>query len=472
MSKYNGFEMLEWMEMLKPILARHRDWHRREQYQTGLDIHAAVIAATTVCRPADWKGMLLEWPHVADDDRRQIAYTRDERMGEANRQTMTSVGKYLKRNFPTMSDHVLRDIVALHTPHNVEFKFLRTTPEMLHAIDTGPYSCMCSRYSGGSNDRWTHPQSVTYGHHPYEVYDPELGWHMAVAMEGNEVTGRALCMDKYYVRTYKAQGEHGSTTDERLDAWLQDQGYDKQRSWEYDTLFKHIPLQRRYFVAPYIDGGQYCVVIDTRGYLRLVDPNDLDNGDKYYECRNTSGTPTQETCNTGTAQCEDCNEWIDENDARTVGVSEDRCVCENCRDNNYTWAYTYRGRERYVPSDQVVYVGDNYYDTDYLSENNIVELADGDYACQDEACYIERLDEYHLLDDCVHCEHSNEYELSDDCKQLHDGEYAHEDDCWQCEHSHEWYLDDEAGIRYETECGKLVHIDHADEYAPTTTEGE
>ena len=125
-----------------------------------------------------------------------------------------------------------------------------------------------------------------------------------------------------------------------------------------------------------------------------------------------------------------------------------------------------------MPSDRAVYVSDNYYDTDYLSDNNIVELANGDYACQDDACYVERLDEYHLVDDCVHCEHSNEYELSDDCKQLHDGEYAHEDDCWQCEHSHEWYLDDEAGIRYETECGKTVHIDHADEYAPTTTEGE
>ena len=471
MSKYNGFEMLEWIEMLKPILRRHRSWHYREQYQTDHLMHPAVIAAVTVCRPADWKGMVLEWPHIADDDRRQIAYTRDERKGEENRQTMTSVGKYLKRHFPDMSDHVLRDIVALHTLHNVEFKLLRTMPEMLHAIDTGPYSCMCSRYSGGGNDRWTHSQSVTQGHHPYEVYDPEFGWHMAVAVEGNQVTGRALCMDKMYVRTYKAEGEHGSTTDERLDAWLQSQGYDKERSWDYDTRFKHIPLQRRYFVAPYIDGNQYCVAIDTRGWLRLVDPSNLDGGDEYYECRSTSGTPTKETVNTDTVICEDCDERMDEDDACSVDIYEDRTVCSCCRDNNWVWAYSIRGRERYVPSDRAVYVSDNYYDTDYLSENNIVELANGDYACEDDACYVERLDEYHPIDDCTHCEHSNVYELSDDCKQLHDGEYAHEDDCWQCEHSHEWYLDDDNASRYETECGKLVHIDHADEYAPTT-EGE
>ena len=471
MRKYNGFEMIEIMEQARRVVFHSRRWHRREQAETDFEYHAAVRAAIVVCRPADWHLLLLEWPHVADDDRAQIAYTRDERKGEENRQTMTSIGKYLRRHFPTMSDHVLRDIVALHTPSTVVFKFVHTTPEMLHAIDTGPYSCMCSRYSGGGNDRWTHPQSVTYGHHPYEVYDPELGWHMAIAMEGSDITGRALCIGNVYVRTYKACGEHGSSTDERLDAWLQAQGYRKQSSWDLDTLFKHIPLQRRYFVAPYIDGYKYHVVIDG-AHLRLVEPDDLDDGDEYYECRNTSGTPTQEKVHENTVQCEDCDEWIDEDDARTVGVSEDRCVCGDCRENNYTWAYTYRGRERYVPSDNVVYVSDNYYDTDHLSENSIVELANGDYAHQDDACYVERLDEWHLLDDCVHCEHSSEYELSDDCKQLHDGEYAHEDDCWQCEHSHEWYLDDDAGIRYETECGKLVHIDYANEYAPVTTQGE
>ena len=153
MSKYNGFEMLEIVEAARRIVYHTRLWHRREQQLTDFNYHAAVRAAISVCRPADWHLLLLEWPHIADDDHRQIAYTRDERKGEENRQTMTSVGKYLKRHFPDMSDHVLRDIVALHTPHNVEFKFLRTTAEMVHAVDTGPYSCMCARYAGGS-DRW------------------------------------------------------------------------------------------------------------------------------------------------------------------------------------------------------------------------------------------------------------------------------------------------------------------------------
>jgi hypothetical protein len=471
MTIYNGFDMIEIMEQAQRIVRYSRWWHRREQEQTGYEYHAAVRAAIVVCRPADWHRLLLEWPHIADDDRAQIAYTRNERKGCENEQTMCPVGKYLKRHFPTMPDHVLRDIVALHTPHNVKFKLLHTQQEMRDAVDHGPYSCMCARYAGG-DDRWTNPDSMTYGHHPYDVYDPALGWHMAVAMEGKEVTGRALCIGKMYVRTYKACGERGSTTDERLDAWLQSQGYAKERSWDYGTQFKHIPLPRRYFVAPYIDGNQYNVVIDTRGYLRLVDPSDLDDGDEYYECRSTSGTPTKETVNENQVRCEDCDEMIDEDDACTVGVSEDRCVCESCRDNNWTWAYSWRGRERYIPSDNAVYVNDNYYDTDYLSENGIVELTDGDYVHQEDACYINRLDEWHLSDDCVHCEHSDEHEISSDCVQLHDLEWAHMDDCWQCEHSGEYYLNDTEGIRYETECGKTVHIDYADEYAPVTTEGE
>jgi hypothetical protein len=158
-----------------------------------------------------------------------------------------------------------------------------------------------------------------------------------------------------------------------------------------------------------------------------------------------------------------------EDDACSVGVDEDRTVCSCCRDSNWTWAYTYRGRERYIPSDDAVDVNDNYYDTNHLSINNIVELADGDYAHTDDACYIARLDEWHLTDDCRYCEHSNAYELEHDCTQLHDGEWAHDDDCWQCEHSNEWYLDEVDSMI--TECGKKIHPAYAEHYI-TETEGE
>jgi hypothetical protein len=146
-------------------------------------------------------------------------------------------------------------------------------------------------------------------------------------------------------------------------------------------------------------------------------------------------------------------------------------VCEHCINHHYTRVIGRRGNSYYLhDSNTIISVGDEYYDADYLADNSIVELADGDYVHSDDACFVERLDEYHLTDDCVHCEHSDTYELARDCVQLADGEWAHEDDVWQCEHSNEHYLNDEEGIRYETECGKTVHIDHAHFYTPEQTE--
>jgi hypothetical protein len=474
MSKYNGFEMLEWMELLQVILQRSRPWHAREQRQTDWNMHPAVIAAVAVCRPADWKGMVLEWPHIADDDKRQIAYTRDERAGEADRQVMTSIGKYLKRHFPSMSDHVLRDITALHQPSGVEFKFLHTNAEMRDAVDKGPWSCMCARYHSGKEDFWTDPQSHTEGNHPYDIYDPELGWHLAIATEGNEVTGRAVCKDKLFVRSYKATGDTGSTTDERLDAWLFSKGYTKQVSWEYGTLFKHLPLRRYNFVAPYIDGGQYNVIVNTHNdTLELVDYTDLKEGDLYYSCRNTRGVPSQHEIeppeDENSVTCEDCDETFDGDDACYVGAYTDRCVCSDCRENNYTYAYTRGGNEEYIDNDHVIEVRGYYYHYDYLSSNGVVELHDGGYALQDDAIYIERVDGWFESDDCTYCESSGEHERSDDCHRLHDGEYAHEDDCWECEHSDEYYLN---SVDYMmTECGKRIHPAYAEHYI-TETEGE
>ena len=82
MRKYNGFEMLEIVDAARQVVYRTRPWHKREQLASDLMYHGAVHAALSVCRPADWHLLLLEWPHIADDDKRQIAYTRDERKGE------------------------------------------------------------------------------------------------------------------------------------------------------------------------------------------------------------------------------------------------------------------------------------------------------------------------------------------------------------------------------------------------------
>jgi hypothetical protein len=145
--------------------------------------------------------------------------------------------------------------------------------------------------------------------------------------------------------------------------------------------------------------------------------------------------------------CEDCGEGEHEDEVRWVGIHEDRCVCHNCIDN-YTYAYGRRGREYYVPDDEAVYVDGEYYDREYLSDNSIVELHDGDYCHHDNAAYIESEDAYYHVDsgDICYAEDSNQYELIENC--------------WQCDESGKWYTDDEDYVEID---GNKYHPDDAPE---------
>jgi hypothetical protein len=57
----------------------------------------------------------------------------------------------------------------------------------------------------------------------------------------------------------------------------------------------------------------------------------------------------------------------------------------------------------------------------------------------------------------------------DDCVQLANGDWALEENAWQCEHDEKWYLSDDV-TAFDTDCGKSVHPDHAHEYITTEEE--
>ena len=431
---------------LARILRRSRDWHHREQIRDKM--HPAIYEAIGHAPPDDWHQLVLEWPRQSAVDVSQIAYTRDDKYGEADRQLRVSVSKYLARHFSSLPSNIIRDISAKYV--NGKFKFVHTMAEMLDVIIRGPSSCM----GGKAADCFDH------NHHPYEAYDPALGWHMAVYQEADgSYSGRALCNGKMFVRTYRASSATYSQTDERMEAWLKEQGYAKSYDWSGCKL-KHIPVRNSCgFVAPYLDGN--CKGLTNN--MEIVDDCD---SDAMWRCDNTDGTADE----LGGRTCEDCGERIPEDDGYWTGYHEDHLVCDSCIEDHYSHVYGRRGSTYYVHEDDAVRVNDTYYDSGYLSDNNIVELHDGDYAHTDDAVYIERFDEWYLTDDCTYCEHSNEYERADECVVLHSGEHAHEDDAWMCEHTGDYYLnEDEEEYKYETECGKTIHIDHADRYAPQQT---
>ena len=442
----------------------------------AFDLHPVVahIVGTEMIRPIDWQLLMLEWPHVSTDDDSQIAYTRNEAAGRdfidngSHRQTRTSIGKYLARHWPHVPDHVRRDWAGRHAASVCEI--WDTKEGIISGVELGPRSCMKSTYGSipfSTSDSAMIVQyragncesnDVPWHYHPYSVYDPALGWRMAVRLEKGKpdlVLGRALVHteQKTFVRSYLRGETESSTsyTDEKLEAWLREQGYNKADGWVFGTKFAKVehPNQGGYMM-PYIDGG-YRNCEDDGNYIVLVSRGG-------YCCDNTDGTFDNREA---MGECEDCGETVYEEDDDRIwtGRHEDRLIGGACGcANNYRWAEGYRG-EYYVHEDDVIVVGRTNYDSRSLPEC-IRELHDGEYAHEDDCVYIENCDAYYLYDDCVRCETDDDYYVNDDDEIVEidgkyyrkdddevvkcaDDEYRMRDECWQCAYSEEWYPDED-----------------------------
>ena len=412
-----------------------RYWIIREM--DSYPVHSVIHAAIKLARPYDWHQLLLEHPHVSQGDRSRIAYTQNEIKGQKNIQTVTSVGKYLNRHFP-LPDHTIRDLVARHGSA-ARYQFVHTTAEMIYHLHKGPGSCMVWRDDRGIRC------SDGVSRHPYEAYDPKYGWHMAVRIEGDETIGRALCMTqpidgkKYYVRTYAKPSNGGySETDNGMENWLAEQGYVKENYWEDGERLAYHETSD-HFLAPFLDGGDKRVTLDVGNRCVVID------SDGEYVCDQTGGCPTDDSGDY--FECEDCGDRTDDDDGYWVGRSEDTQVCENCRENNYRYGYGRRGNQYYIHEDNAIWVESDseYYDVDYLDDNEIVELNNGEYEKLENAVEVDG-DWYHVDDDRIcRTEDTDEFLL------VNDG-------CWQCEESGNWYTDSIDFVEVE---GCKYHPDHA-----------
>ena len=421
-----------------------RSWH--SLLQSKYRLHKAVEKCMDLARPVDWHQLLLEWPHVSDTDPSRLAYTRDERAGEADRQVVTTIGKYITRHFPTLAAHQVRDITALFAAD--QCKEVHTTAEMIYHLHRGPKSCM----------QWGEANADELEKHPYNCYSPRLGWSMAIRQEGGDTVARALVyrdsVRAYFVRSY-TKNDSFSHSDTILEAWLISQGIKKRSSAEGAKLAKVSrgtdAWGNHRYVFPYIDGE--VKTVDLADDHMLV----TENGE--YLCNNTDGTADDN----GRSLCGDCGSREDTDDGYWVGMHEDSWVCDSCHDDYY-YAYGRNGRQYYLHQDNVVLVHYTAYDPDYLSDNSIVELHDGDYADLGDAVYIESKDAYYLCDDEEVChDRDGVYQMRDDCVELENGEWCLEDEAWQCEHSHEWYANDDVDS-VVTVCGLTIHPDYAHAY--------
>jgi len=428
-----------------------REWfiqqHRRH------NLHPAVVKMFDLYKPADWQRVILEWPHKSLTDPNRLAYTRDERSAMHNgdsdiKAVVTTIGKYLTRHWPDVPSDLIRDIVAQFT-YGGSITITNDMARMISVVRGGPRSCMSSSFDIECErgvDR-----------HPYAVYDPSLGWSMAVRCEGDEVLGRCLIWTdpddentKGYVRSYKRErNEHShSGADEAIEMHLNNNGYTKWRAWHYGTKLMKYETRRGGYLMPYLDGGTQRVSDAGDGF------EINDSGE--YDASNTGGTINQYEYT-----CEDCGAGFNDGDGYWTGIHEEHHVCDSCRDDNYTYAYSRRGNQYYINSDDTIEVDGEYYHTDYLSDNGIVELHDGEYTHQDNAIYIESEDAYYHVDD------------DDVCYDEEEGQHDLKSNCWKCTESGNWYND---GVDYVEVDGDKYHPDHApetdDEEDETAVEAE
>lgn len=415
-----------------------RAWFRREFYAHKL--HPAIydMIVERQYEPQRYVQLVLEWPHKSTTDPNRLAYTRDERSGEADRQVITTIGKYLTRHFPDAPDNVIRDVVALHT-YGGSTVIVDTVSSMVQAVLDGPSSCMSKQFDLTCDDGKQR--------HPYAVYDPSLGWRMAVRREGDEVLGRCLLWHdptdeatKGFVRSYKRERGYSSHSgaDEAIEAFLQSQGYAKWCGWPEGAPVLKYELRRGGYLMPYIDGGNQMV--DDSGETFTI------TGSGDYDATNTSGIIQGYTCT-----CDHCGAGFDDEDeGGWAYYDEDTHVCQGCLDNEFNYVYGRRGNQYYILARDAIEVGGDYYDPDYLCDNNICELANGDYEHMDNAVYIDSEDAYYHVDDedICYAEDSNQYELRDNC--------------WQCTETGNWYTDDEDSVEVD---GELYHPDHAPDVA-------
>lgn len=418
-------EMNENFETCLEVLKATRDWHSREQ--KAYNFHPVIRDMMQKHLPEDYRLLALEFPHQSVKDASNVAFTRDEASGINDRQTVTTFGRYVRRMFPQLKDHEIRDYAT--KCRNDTYEIWDTVEGIIKSVQEGPKSCM-------TWDSYYTPTSPDYNarnKHPYLVYAPELGWKCAVRLDPDTqvINGRALLWHdqegkKYFVRSYK-RGSDYSYADEALEYWLREEGYIHKTGWPDETPLKFYSSGDN-FLAPYIDGEiQKVTKLDSvRKYgeqeYRLI----IEEGGKY-DCTNTDGNAYTEEC-----YCECCDNHYDEDQMQSTYDGPD--VCEDCAEEYYVQAYlsTHRWTEL-VHRDRTIELNGDYYHEDFLDEHDIVHLEDS------------ISDEYDFKRNCLEDENGNYYQVefvngSRNYQVIDDTVFPIED-CYYCESSQQWYVE-------------------------------
>lgn len=416
-----------------PLLATADDavhyWFACEQHRTGIPIawlwpklreHARRGEGASTYEVRTWALLSLpgwaeldrkHWFHLSQTDPEALAYFQTDDKLRRDIATKISVGRFIKKFWPHLLDHEVRDIVNAHRnevgKRNVKFS---TDPsEIVRIYEHGPRSCMrgkdCVRIYGDSPDL-----AVAY-----------LG-----DLESRQISARAVVWpaEQIYVRIYG---------DELLRGSLERMGY--QNGDLEGARVRRIEEHGR-IVMPYLDGPQNA---DEDGdWLILTEAGDI-------ECCDTSGYASSRR-----ERCSCCGDRVDDDDLYTADDGERVCTdCIGSHDyDNTACSYVLATVDNRWHHSTEVCRRDNCWWSEYhdmwVSENlsysdfGLVELEDGSVVEEDDA--VETIDGH--------------WRLANDCLEIYEGGYQPRDDL----DIDEWYVH-EGELKHATEFG-------------TTTQGE
>jgi hypothetical protein len=368
-----------------------------------------------------------------------IAYYPNLEHFRSGREVRTKLGKYLTqfKEEIQLTDLEIKSITEAHTARvqaqqGWEVRFIESTDG----------AGWVNIYGQGErfNSCMTNSKAVQVYAHEKSVLK------LAYMLEGGSVIARAIVRtqnnwddtgdaSKGYIRVYPDPNGHAEGRF-MLDT-LKNLGYEKQTNLN-GCLLLGVPHENEddVFMTPYIDYGN--------GGSQTADPENIDGktylviGDGEYDLANTGGW----TSNVETWNCDECGEDVDEDDIEYV-EDADRHVCQHCLGNDYTYVYGRNGDQYYVHSDNAIYASDEYYDSNYLSENDI-------YPC-------EASDDYYHIDDLVNTSMGfihESYAKRLDYEDKDGNNYAHEDDI------------------HELSNGKLCHSNDAEELQEEINEAD
>ena len=408
--------------------------------------------------PSSYQLLALEMPTLSDDGVR-VAYCPNEAKRGGTR-TVTTIGKYLRRHWPNVADHTIRDVSALYGPDKIILS--NAVVDIVEAVQKGPYSCMkwdevededdegVMLYTPDEDRHSYKPCSA----HPYHCYAPEFGWGIAVRKSATgEIMGRCLTNVqgdyKVFVRSY-AKPEPGcrSETDQQIEAHLGELGFERLNAWPEGTKLLRVENAYDEPILPYldpapdrrIDGGNR--LSERRGYF--VRDNE---GEIEADC--TDGTWST----IDTFYCDSCGSDCTGDNYITGG---DETICDHCYRSDYVEALGENGYRRLYRENQCVYVRGTYYHEDYLDDNGIVELHDGEYTKYEDAVFVESADAYYSDDDVGSGRHT-------ECPVVYAAdEYRLRSECVWCESSGAWIPQDDAR-EFANDCG-WVHQDEWESY--------